>query len=126
MAPEMLRESKYSDKIDVFALGIIMWEVFTGKTPYGDKNFVSLVQLITHVVIEGGRPPSKSVLEVEGVTKTHVALMEDSWHQDPVRRPTAREFSDRVQGRVAPPPSPSQSPRGFLERMVFRGGKDKS
>lgn len=33
MAPEMLRKSEYSFKIDIWAIGILLYEIVYGKTP---------------------------------------------------------------------------------------------
>lgn len=39
MAPEMLKELKYNEKIDVWALGIIMHELLVGDVPYDSEKF---------------------------------------------------------------------------------------
>ncbi|GMT26625.1 hypothetical protein PFISCL1PPCAC_17922, partial [Pristionchus fissidentatus] len=34
MAPELIRQSNCSEKIDVWSFGIIIWEIITGRRPY--------------------------------------------------------------------------------------------
>jgi serine/threonine protein kinase len=38
MPPEALRSNKYSFKSDIFAIGIILYEVLTGRTPWECKT----------------------------------------------------------------------------------------
>ena len=34
MAPEVLRNEPFSEKCDVFSMGVIMWELATRREPY--------------------------------------------------------------------------------------------
>ena len=38
MAPEVLNSQKYNERADIYSLGIIIWELFTGKCPYEKMN----------------------------------------------------------------------------------------
>lgn len=38
MPPEALNENKYSFKSDIWALGVIYYEMLTGKTPWRAKT----------------------------------------------------------------------------------------
>lgn len=38
MAPELVRHQKYSEKVDVWSLGIITYQLLSGKTPFDGKN----------------------------------------------------------------------------------------
>ncbi len=38
MSPEALNENKYSYKSDIWALGVIFYEMLTGKTPWKAKT----------------------------------------------------------------------------------------
>lgn len=51
-APEMLQDRpKISKSIDMYAFGIIMWEIIALKRPYADMNLAPLIQK----VVSGGR-----------------------------------------------------------------------
>lgn len=47
MPPESLRTNKYSFKSDVFALGIMLYEMLCGKTPWDCKTEKELIQKMT-------------------------------------------------------------------------------
>ncbi|KAH3757110.1 Serine/threonine-protein kinase CTR1 [Pelomyxa schiedti] len=53
-APEVLRGELYSEKADIYSFGVIMWETFTGETPFGD---LGLMQVITNVGHRGAMLP---------------------------------------------------------------------
>lgn len=40
MAPESLKDMRFSKKSDIWSFGIVLWEVFTlGQTPYPGLNW---------------------------------------------------------------------------------------
>jgi fused-like protein len=41
MAPELVLEEKYDEKVDVWTLGIILYELYYGRTPYVSEKFFS-------------------------------------------------------------------------------------
>ena len=55
MAPEIVNQLGHDDKTDIWALGILFYEMLTGKSPYTSKTFaeLSLEQKNKHVSIEG-------------------------------------------------------------------------
>ena len=38
MAPELIKHQKYNEKVDVWSLGIITYQLLSGKTPFDGKN----------------------------------------------------------------------------------------
>jgi serine/threonine protein kinase len=52
MAPESLRKNEYSFKTDIWALGIIFFEMLTGDTPWRAKNEKELLRRIEAERIE--------------------------------------------------------------------------
>jgi hypothetical protein len=68
MAPEQLSGTEVSAQSDIFALGVVLYEMFTGKRPFNASTRAELVQLV-----EKGTPPTpRSIVKdidpaVEGV-----------------------------------------------------------
>lgn len=48
LAPEIVKEVKYTEKVDIWSFGCIIYELFTGKTPYYANTYNKLVPLILH------------------------------------------------------------------------------
>src|SRR5688572_14451398 len=54
MAPEILRGKKYTTASDVYGLGMVMWELMTGRMPFWDQKYD--IELIVKIC-ENFRPP---------------------------------------------------------------------
>ena len=52
MAPELIRHQKYSEKVDVWGLGIITYQLLSGKTPFDGKNIKKINQNIIYKEIK--------------------------------------------------------------------------
>jgi len=48
MAPEILNYKKYTDKADLWSVGVILYEMLTGKTPYKANNIYDLVRMMKY------------------------------------------------------------------------------
>ena len=46
MAPEMILQSASSSKVDMWALGVILYQFFTNKLPFEAPNFYDTMTLI--------------------------------------------------------------------------------
>lgn len=46
MAPEIVQKKKYDEMSDIWALGIVLFVMLTGRVPYRQKNVKKLVKLI--------------------------------------------------------------------------------
>ena len=52
MSPEVLLEQKYSVKSDVYAFGILLWEIITRTKPFNDLAPVQIMYQVVHFVIK--------------------------------------------------------------------------
>lgn len=85
-APEVLNGSKYTTKSDVYAMGIMLWELWTGDKPFLNEIMSGEVKhenLLKEFVIAGGRPNAE-LLKNEKVKK----LTEECWKAEANERPT--------------------------------------
>lgn len=88
MPPELLASGKLSPASDVYAFGILLWEMVSGTRPYEGMR---AVQVLHRVVNLGERP----------VFPTHVPrefskLAVDCWAAVPTERPTFHQIIVRV------------------------------
>lgn len=92
MAPELFDGAIVTSKVDVYAFGILMYEVLTEKEPY--PNIQSSLYLMNQVV--GGLRP-----EFPDTTKDSLQkLAKECWNQDPDSRPTFDDiFSSLAYGK---------------------------
>lgn len=96
MAPEMITRQMWSDKTDVFAFGIIMWEIFSGLVPHqqhGRENR-SMIQIMVDVV-NGDRPAMEFVSHVGEDLQQ---IMQMCWQKEPHARPSMRRVLDCLNG----------------------------
>lgn len=88
MSPEALKYGKYTPESDVWAFGVLMWEVYTeGHFPYSGYSNEEVQGML------------------ENGTKLHVpphctedvsVLMQATWEGDPAKRPTFRALRTRL------------------------------
>ena len=83
MAPEMV-EGRYDFKVDVYSFAIILYEIFTGRTPYFE--IVPRFGIIDHM-LAGNRP----IWQPEDNFAPEIReMIESCWHTNPSRRPSFR------------------------------------
>lgn len=98
MAPEMILAKEWSDRTDVYAFGIIMWEIFTGLMPFlSEMDSSTLTQTALLIAISQGRRPSISKLRDRGVEPWLCALIEQCWDSSPEKRPSINNVLRRLQ-----------------------------
>ncbi len=96
LAPEvLLHGSSANQKTDVFAMGLIFWEILAGKTVWCNEQGIELNpgQLIAEYNKQG-RPAIDDI--PEKINPDIVALMQSCWAEDPTQRPTAEDLWRRV------------------------------
>ena len=86
IAPEILRGNKNTKETDVYSIGMLMWEIFSGCPPFDDRAHDC------HLILDickGLRPPILS-----NMPKEYVEMMQRCWDVDPSKRPTIGELYD--------------------------------
>ncbi|XP_022084812.1 cytoplasmic tyrosine-protein kinase BMX-like [Acanthaster planci] len=85
--PEVLHFTKFSSKSDVWAYGILLWEIFSGgKTPYPQMNNVEVVDQVTRQQYRMEQPAM--------CPSSMYSVMYYCWHEKPEKRPS---FADLMQ-----------------------------
>lgn len=58
MAPELVQEKPYNEKIDVWSLGVILFELYYGQPPFYTNSIYKLIQMIVEDEIKWPGPIS--------------------------------------------------------------------
>ncbi|RIA94076.1 kinase-like domain-containing protein, partial [Glomus cerebriforme] len=85
MAPEILRGKPYTQKADIYAFGVIINEVFTGKRPY--NIFDDELNLIIDICKNNLRPNIP-----KNTPEFLVSLLNECWDAEPLNRPTTDDI----------------------------------
>lgn len=114
-APELLREGRLSPAVDVFAFGILAWELVAGEDAYRGWH---PMQIIMQVSQHGTRPPP-----LPHCPPGMAALMERCWAQEPADRPTFTEILAELQPllqgeRQGASPTPPRLPPPPADRQA--------
>jgi serine/threonine protein kinase len=78
MAPELFSSSNYTQKVDVYAYGMLLWEMLTEQLPFRGKTGLQVAM----GVCKGERPTFPKFVPAGLAT-----LVRGCWAQDPEKRP---------------------------------------
>jgi hypothetical protein len=88
MAPEQIAGDVLGPPIDWYALGVMLFQCLTGRTPYGDQTNTMLAKV---------KQRAQPVLELEPAAPADLAELCDRLLSiDPAHRPPGREIAEKV------------------------------
>ena len=104
MAPEMYNDTGYTEKVDIYAFGMCLLEITTGKHPYSEcQNAAQIYKKVT----AGTKPDGLKDVEEKVVQDVILLCL-----QEAESRPTAAELLQHdflTQEAPAPAPEPAPS-----------------
>ena len=89
MAAEVFRHEQYNDRVDIYALGMIMFYLFHGEPPFAGMPPIEAAKA---AALRNLRPVISPKLPA--VLRQ---LISACWHPNPATRPAAREVSDTLE-----------------------------
>ena len=92
MAPEVWAEQEYSEKADMFGLGMIMWEIWYGIDIEHKFKVDNLEEFRLYPFLKDHVDPDGAWMQV----------MSDCWQDDPDERPSAYQCIQRLQEYASP------------------------
>jgi predicted ATPase len=106
MSPEQTRSETVTSASDVFALGVIFYELVTGRHPFHSKTIFDAMQAI---VSQTPTPPSKLQLAIPPAFE---ALILGMLEKEAGLRPTAVEVQTALETLARMPAAPGATPAG--------------
>jgi uncharacterized protein len=119
LAPELLAgfRPKYDSKTDVYAYGMMLWELATHEIPYGDTNS----DLIRSLVKEGQR---EEFPDETHTPQEYQQLTQLCWAQKPDERPTVENIQKLLDKMEFGKSKPQTSQSALPDPMRNNGGYD--
>lgn len=99
MAPEVVRYEQYTDRIDVYAMALIMYYILSGRVPFFDQFGAEAEKILqAYIRREEPRPTLNSSIATAELRQ----LMTDAWAIRASDRPSAQECVERLSKMSAP------------------------
>uniref|UniRef100_A0A7S1CNY2 Protein kinase domain-containing protein n=1 Tax=Bicosoecida sp. CB-2014 TaxID=1486930 RepID=A0A7S1CNY2_9STRA len=89
MAPELLSDKPFSKKADVYAFGLVLWEMFMRQIPFDGWTATDIRDAVT----SGERPEPLTSYDAPDLVRE---LVEACWAQDPAARPEFATLEERL------------------------------
>jgi serine/threonine protein kinase len=77
---------QYTEKVDVYAFGVVLWEICTRMVPLEDKKTIH--EVYESVVTRGQRPAVQAGPGPNGCPRILLRIMQQCWAEDPKKRPS--------------------------------------
>lgn len=121
MAPEQIQNNRVSEASDVYALGITLYELLSGRTPFHDDS--------TNMFIVANRQISSRPPDIPGLPAELADILEKTLAKNPQNRPSAKQLSEDISrilpGLVnLPALEPLSSPSEYFNVTVMKGGSE--
>jgi CheY-like chemotaxis protein len=100
LAPERLSGEGYDGRADVYALGVVLYQMLCGKTPFRSEGKEAIAVAMMHLI----REPEPLRVHLPEVSPALEGAVMKALGKDPQQRPTVAEFSRLLAGAAAAAP----------------------
>lgn len=115
MAPEQIQGKEVDHRADIFSLGVMFYELVTGKKPFQGENLTQ----VTHRIVFDPFPDPRRL--VPGLPEALIRVMSRALEKDPASRyPSASGISQDLRA-VLNPPKPTHSVIGSSGSFLGEG-----
>jgi len=91
MAPELLRQQKYTEKVDTWAYGVLLWESMAADIPFANLDVPEIRELVTSGKMLAMPPMSPRPIQ---------AVIKSCWIVDQSIRPAMSKVLDQIQSSI--------------------------
>ena len=117
MAPEQVAGDRIDHRADIYAWGVVAWELLTGRHPFAERT--SRQAMLTAHLTE---PPPPIQDHASTVPPSVAAVVMASLHKDPDRRPqSATELLSALEGVATPSGPVTTAPRSSRRMAMVLG-----
>jgi serine/threonine protein kinase len=88
MAPEMIAEKPCTTKVDMWALGVILYQFFSNQLPFEDAKSKGKIYSINRSASIGQQPQDISVLQISAGTNINIDTMKQISENEPAPLPS--------------------------------------
>ena len=88
MAPEIVKKERYTEKVDIWSIGIIAYILLSGRVPFSGRKKADLYAQIQH------QPIDFQNRHIAKVTRSGRRFLMAALHKDPAQRASAKELLD--------------------------------
>jgi len=104
MAPEVFKHQRYGHKVDIFAYGVIIFQLFEKRVPFEGLAPEAMARMVAEKNLRPAfaKPPRKTRGSMMAQTPAAVRqLIQECWHPQPERRPEFSEICKRLEAVIA-------------------------